>query len=686
MTLVQPSVDLLCVNTLRTLAIDAIDEARSGHPGLPLGAAPMAYVLWQRFLRHDPADPSWPDRDRFVLSAGHGSALLYALLHLTGYDLPLDELRRFRTWGSRTPGHPEVGAVPGVEATTGPLGQGAANSVGMAMAERALAHRFNRPGHEIVGHRTFALVSDGDLMEGVAAEAASLAGHLGLGRLIWLYDANGISLDGSTSLCFDGEDVAARFRALGWQVLEVAEGDTDLAAIEGAIESALAEEGRPSLIRVRTTIGFGSPNKAGRSAAHGSPLGEEESRLVKEALGWEAGARFHVPEEAARQLDARARGAEHRARWRERLDAWAAAHPELAEEWRRRQAGELPADLELGLPEWEPGEKVATRAASGAVLGALADRLPELLSGDADLSSSTRTALAGSARFDGRSGEGRNVCFGVREHAMGAIANGILGHGGLRPFVGTFLVFSDYMRPPVRLAAMGGLPAIYVWTHDSIGVGEDGPTHQPVEHLMSLRAVPGLRVLRPADACETAAAWLEALRRRDGPTALVLSRQGLPVLAGSRERAPEGVARGAYVLADEEGGVPDAIAIASGSEVQLAVEARERLGAEGLRVRVVSMPCWETFAEQEPARRDEVLPPEVVARVSVEAGVTLGWERWIGSGGTAIGVDRYGASAPGPELFQRYGVDVERVTEALRAAIGASRAAPDAPRGRAGER
>ena len=667
-TAVDPALDALCINTLRTLSVDAVEEANSGHPGLPLGAAPMAYVLWTRHLRHAPSEPHWANRDRFVLSAGHGSMLLYALLYTTGYEIDLEELQHFRQWGSRLAGHPEFGALPGVEATTGPLGQGSANAVGMALAERMLAARYNRPGHAIVDHATYALVSDGDLMEGLSNEAASLAGHWKLGKLVYLYDANDVTLDGPAALAFS-EDVGARYAALGWQVLEVEHGDSDLEAIDRALSEARAERARPSLIRVRTTIGFGSPKKAGSAAAHGSPLGAEETRATKLALGWDPDQRFHVPEAALEHLrSAREQGAAALAQWEAQKAAWARAFPELAQEWERIAAGRLPADFESALPRWKAGESIATRSAGGKVLNALAAVVPELCGGDADLSGSTKTSIAGGGSFDGAKGTGRNLHFGVREHAMGAIANGMLYHGGLRPYTATFFVFSDYMRPAVRLAALAELPSIYVWTHDSIAVGEDGPTHEPIEHLASLRAMPRLRVVRPADANETAFAWRDALKLRDRPTALVLSRQDLPVLPGTAELGDEGVAHGAYVLADG-GGLPDAIVIATGSEVQLALGARERLATEGLAVRVVSMPCWEDFAEAPEAWRARVLPPAVRARVSVEAGATLGWERWIGAAGVALGIDRFGASAPGETNLERFGFSVDAVVSAVRMAL-----------------
>ena len=655
------------INTIRTLAMDAVQAANSGHPGAPMGAAPLAYALWTRFLRHNPADPAWPDRDRFVLSAGHASMLLYALLHLTGYDLPLDELRRFRQWGSRTPGHPERGLTPGVEATTGPLGSGVANAVGMAIAERMLAARFNRPGHAVVDHRTWALVSDGDLMEGVAAEAVSLAGALGLGKLTLLYDDNGITIDGGTGLAF-AEDVGERFRACGWHVQRIDGHDLD--AIDAAIRAALAEEARPSLIAAATEIAHGSPNKAGTSAAHGAALGAEEVRLTKEALGWPAEPAFHVPDDALAEFRAAlAEGAARQDDWRARLDAWARAHPDAAAEWRRVTAGELPDGWEAALPTFSPEETpaLATRQASGKALSALAAALPELVGGSADLASSTNTYLAGLGDFGRESPQGRNLRFGVREHAMGGVLNGIALHGGLVPFGGTFLVFSDWMRGAMRLGAIMGCRAVYVFTHDSIGVGEDGPTHQPVEHLMALRAIPGLTVIRPADANETAAAWRVALER-DGPTALALTRQSTPVIEKA-DRVWDGAARGAYVLDGDPARTPDVILIATGSEVALARAAAATLEGRGLAARVVSMPSWELFAEQPRDYRDEVLPPGVAARLVVEAGASLGWERYAGDRGEIMGIDRFGASAPGAEMMERYGFTPEAVAERAAALV-----------------
>jgi transketolase len=670
---VAVDLDLLCVNTLRTVSIDAVQKANSGHPGLPLGAAPMAFALWQRHLVHDPADARWPDRDRFVLSAGHGSALLYSLLHLYGYGVSLDDLKSFRQWHSRTPGHPENFATNGVEATTGPLGQGAANSVGMALAERSLAARFNKPGHAIVDHHTYALLGDGCMMEGVVYEAASLAGQHRLGKLTWLYDANDVSLDGPTSLSFDVEDVAARFVAQGWHVQLVQDGNRDLAALDRALAQARAEEHKPSLIVVKTTIGFGSPAKQGTSEAHGSPLGADEVAKVKLAFGFDPAASFVVPEAArAHAALAAQRGAKAHAAWSERFAAYRSAYPELAAEFERRMAGELPADFSARcateLPQWDSGAGLATRDAGGKVLAALAAMVPELVGGDADLSCSTKTSIGGAKSLSHLEPAGRNVHYGVREHAMGSIANGMLYHGGVRPFVSTFFVFSDYMRPAVRLAALCGLPAIYVWTHDSVAVGEDGPTHQPVEHLAALRAMPKLRVVRPCDANETAHAWRLALEIDDAPVALVLSRQKLPVLPGTREKARDGVARGAYVLADS-GGAPEVVFLATGSEVSLALDAHRRLEGEGRRSRVVSMPCMSTFAAQDASYRDAVLPPACGARVAVEAGVSFGWERWVGERGVVLAIDRYGASAPGEKVLAEYGFTVEGVLAAARRAM-----------------
>jgi transketolase len=651
--------ETLAINTIRTLSIDAVQKANSGHPGLPLGAAPMAYVLWQRHLHHDPRSPKWFDRDRFVLSAGHGSALLYSLLHLTGYDLSMEDMQSFRQWGSRTPGHPEWHETPGVEATTGPLGQGAANAVGMAIAERFLAHLFNRPGHEIIDHHTYTLVSDGDMMEGVAAEAASLAGHLGLGKLIYLYDANQVTLDGPLSISMS-EDVAARYAAYGWHVAHVEDGDHDLVAIDAAIKAAKAETARPSMIVVRTTIGFGSPKKAGTSAAHGSPLGDAEVAATKTALGWDPAKKFYVPDDARAHLgEAVKRGAADHAKWRERFSAYKLAHPELAMQLELAIRGELPAGWDAELPKFS-GAPTATRSAAGKVQSAIAAKVPWLVGGDADLGGSTKTIVPG-GDFEKANVAGRNLRFGIREHAMGSIGNGMLYHGGVRPYVATFFAFSDYMRPPVRLAALNGMPAIFVWTHDSVGLGEDGPTHQPVEHLMALRAVPNLAVFRPADGNETTAGWHLAMTRTTGPTALVLSRQDLPNVTPADLRAEQG----AYVLADGT----DVIIIATGSEVSVALAARDELAKGGVSARVVSMPCWELFAQQPGAYRDSVLPHAQPCRVSVEAGVTFGWREIVGDRGASIGIDRFGASAPGEVVMEKLGITAAAVVAACKRVI-----------------
>lgn len=664
------TVDDLCVNALRCLAIDAVEAANSGHPGLPLGAAPMAYVLFTRFLRHNPADPTWPDRDRFVLSAGHGSALLYALLHLSGYDLELDELARFRQLGSRTPGHPEFRLTPGVEATTGPLGQGVANAVGMAIAERRLADEFNRPNHAVVEHRTFALVSDGDLMEGVAHEAISLAGHLRLDKLVCLYYSNGISLDGPTSQTVT-EDALARIAACGWRVLRVDDGDRDLTGIAAALDAAITEPERPAMIEVRTTIGFGAPTKAGTSAAHGAPLGPAEIRATKRALGWEESTPFAVPETVRARMTAVSldRGAMLHQASAERFNAYRAAHPDLAAEFSRRVRGELPERWSNDLPSFEPGSMVATRQASGACLQALAASLPELIGGDADLSTSTNTRIRESGDFNGRSGAGRNLRFGVREHAMAAISNGIAYHGGLRPYAATFFVFSDYLRPAARLAAISRLPVIHVWTHDSIGLGEDGTTHQPIEHLASFRAMPRFVVLRPADANETVVAWRLAITESGCPTALVLTRQAVPTL--DADSVGDGPSFGAYILAEASSGLAAVILMASGSEVHIALEARSELEAAGIATRVVSFPSWELFERQSLAYRDRVLPQRARARVAIEAAATLGWDRYVGEHGTVIGLDDFGASAPAGDLYRESGLTAGAVVTAARRLIAA---------------
>jgi len=678
------TLDGLCIDTIRTLSIDAVDKAASGHPGLPMGAATVAYALWTRHLRHDPRDPAWPDRDRFVLSAGHGSMLLYSLLFLSGYDLTLDDIKSFRQWGSRTPGHPEHGHTPGVEVTTGPLGQGFANAVGLAMAERWLAATFNRPGHEVVGHRTWVLASDGDMMEGVAAEAASLAGDLRLGRLNVVYDANLVTLSATTDVTFR-EDVGARFAAYGWHVQHV--DGHDLAAVDAALTAAEAEEERPSLIVARTHLGYGSPGRQDTFQAHGEPLGAEETRRTKRALGWPESPAFLVPEEALRAFrEALPRGAAAHAAWKARRELHRAAHQGLAEALDRCLAGALPGGWDARLPAYVPADgPMATRDAGGRTLAALAAVVPNLVGGSADLDPSTRTMMKELGDFGapspvhaegapptqglaggGVSYAGRNVHFGIREHAMASILTGLALHGGVIPFGATFLTFSDYMRPGIRLAALSRARVLYVWTHDSIALGEDGPTHQPVEQLASLRAVPNLVLLRPADANETVEAWRVALRHADGPVGLVLSRQKLPVLDRSELAPASGVARGAYVLAQAGEGPPELILIATGSEVALALEAHRRLAAGGVRSRVVSMPSWELFAAQPRAYRDEVLPPEVTARVAIEAGSPLGWERFAGPRGAILAVDRFGASAPEAVVMREYGFTPERVVEAAR--------------------
>ena len=663
----QCTPDQICINTIRSLAIDAIETAHSGHPGAPLGLAAAGYVLWTRFLRHNPANPDWPDRDRFVLSGGHASALLYALLHMTGYDLDLEDLRQFRQWGSRTPGHPEYGHTPGVETTTGPLGQGVANAVGMAMAERHLAARFNGDGQPIVDHYTYVMCGDGDMMEGVCTEAASLAGHLGLGRLICIYDDNGITIEGGTHLTFS-EDVAARFSAMGWHTVKVQDGN-DLDAIDSAITAARTENGRPSLILLRTHIAFGSPNKQDSADAHGAPLGREEAWLTKRNLGCPEDEAFCVPDVAASVKNAcLARGQKAEADWTARFGAWAGSHPDLADAWRTVMAGELPDGWDAGPPVFAVGDSIATRAASGKALNAFADAVPELIGGSADLAPSNKTLIEGARDFQKGAYDGRNIRFGVREHAMGAVLNGMALHRGVRPYGGTFLVFADYMRPAIRLAALMKLPVIYVFTHDSIAVGEDGPTHQPVEHTASLRAIPGLTVLRPADGNETVQAWHQALRNAGGPTAMVLSRQKLPVLAetaGDRARLD----RGAYVLSDDAGS-PDLVLIATGSEVPLAMKAAERLRAEGLAVRVVSMPSWELFEKAGADYRESVLPAGCRQRLAVEAGSAMGWERWVGDNGAVVAVDGFGASAPGGVVMERFGFTVDNVFSRAMALLG----------------
>ncbi len=673
----------LCINTIRILSADAVQQANSGHPGMPMGAAPMAYTLWTKFLKFNPKNPAWFDRDRFVLSAGHGSMLLYSLLHLTGYDLPLEELKRFRQWGSKTPGHPERGHTPGVEVATGPLGQGFGNGVGMAIAEAWLAARFNRPGHNIIDHYTYAICGDGDLMEGITQEAASLAGHLHLGKLIYLYDQNHISLAGATDVSFT-ENVAERFDAYGWHTRSVPDGN-NTEDIARAIEEARAETTRPSLILVRTHIGFGSPSKHDNFSAHGSPLGEDELKATKKNLGWPTMDKFFLPKESVDEFrKAIPKGADAERNWKDRFEAYRKAFPAEAAELESFIGGKLPESWKSGLPSWKPADKpVATRKAGGDALNALAKNVHNIIGGSADLNPSTETALKGEGDFQypgdqnlnklGAVGgawgyQGRNVAFGVREHAMGAAVNGMAAHGGVLPFSATFLVFSDYMKPAIRLGALSQLKTFYVFTHDSVGVGEDGPTHEPIEQLAGLRAIPGLTVLRPADANETVESWAFAVQH-NGPTLFALTRQNVPHLDRSNAKNP-GVSRGAYILSDAEDGKPDVILIGTGSEVALCAKAQEKLKGYGIKARVVSMPGMSLFEHQDASYQESVLPKAVRKRVTVEAGSTFGWHRWAGDEGIVIGIDRYGASAPGDEILRNLGMTVEHVTSAALRLMG----------------
>ncbi len=666
------ALEQLSVNTIRTLAMDAVQKANSGHPGMPMGMADAAYVLWTQFLRHNPKNPDWPNRDRFILSAGHGSMLLYNLLHLTGYDLPLEQLMQFRQWDSITPGHPEHGMTPGVETTTGPLGQGFANGVGMAIAEAFLAATFNRPGFEVVDHYTYAIVSDGDLMEGISHEAASMAGHMKLGKMIYLYDDNHISIDGSTALAFT-EDRMKRFEAYGWHTQQI--DGHDRAAVAEAIRAAQAVVDRPSIIACRTTIGFGSPNKANTAEAHGAPLGEDEVRLTKQQLGWDPDKKFYIPDEAlANFRQAVERGAEWEREWKNKLEAYDRAFPVEAEQFRQALSGELPEGWEEALPVFPPDAKgMATRAASGKTLNAIAPVLPTLLGGSADLAPSNNTFLKGYPVFANESYAGRNFHFGVREHGMASALNGMALHGGVIPYGATFMVFADYCRPSIRIASISHIPAIFIFTHDSIGLGEDGPTHQPIEQLASLRAIPGLTVIRPADANETVQAWKVALEKRDGPVALLLSRQNLPVYDRSKMGDAAGLAKGAYVLLDTDKVYPDIILIGTGSEVHFAVEAHARLAEQGIAARVVSMPSWELFKQQPEEYRDSVLPPTVKARLAIEAGVTMGWGEWVGQQGDVIGMERFGASAPYKTIYQHLGFTTDNVVLRALAAIDKSK-------------
>ena len=678
------TLDQQCINMLRFLSVDMVQNANSGHPGLPLDAAPMAYALWTQHMKYNPKDPHWVDRDRFVLSAGHGSALLYSLLFATGYDLSLEDLKHFRQWGSKAPGHPEAGHTPGVEVTTGPLGQGLANAVGMAIGEANLAARYNRDGHSIIDHHTWAIVSDGDLMEGVASEAASLAGHLKLGKLICLYDDNYVTLSAGTDITFS-EDRGRRFEAYGWQTIHVADGN-DVDALNAALNAARAETARPSLILVRTHIGFGSPEQDSYKA-HGSPLGVEDVRKTKQNLGWPVEPDFLVPEPALTHLRlAVERGQRAQSAWDGRMDGYTQAHPDLAAELRARWRGELPPGWDADIPVFPADAKgMATRVAGGKVMNAFAARLPALLGGSADLDPSTHTALKGMGDFNppadagadiegsdggGWSRAGRNLHFGVREHAMGAIVNGLAAHGGFLPYGATFLIFSDYMRPAIRLAALMGLHVVHVFTHDSVALGEDGPTHQPVEQLASLRAIPKLTVIRPADANETAVAWRVAVETTDRPVLLALTRQNLPTLDRTRYASADGLRQGAYILSDATDGQPELILIGTGSEVGLILAAAEKLASEGIAVRCVSMPSWELFDAQPQSYCDQVLPPAVGARLAVELGVRQGWERYIGARGAMLGINHFGASAPAEVVLHQFGFTVDHVVERGRALLG----------------
>lgn len=665
----QAELDQLCINTIRCLAMDAVQKANSGHPGLPMGAAAMAYVLWTRFLKHNPANPAWPNRDRFVLSAGHGCMLLYSLLHLTGYDLSLEEIQHFRQYGSKAPGHPERGLTPGVETTTGPLGQGFGNAVGMAIAEKYLAAHFNQTGHTIVDYTVYGICSDGDLMEGVSAEAASIAGFLGLDNLIFLYDNNHITIEGSTDLAFSQEDLGKRFEAYGWFVQHVPDGN-DLDAVDRALRAAQAEKDRPSLIICRTHIAYGSPNKHDSASAHGEPLGEEEVRLTKQNLGWPLEPPFYIPQPVlAHFREAVAKGGESEAAWKRQLDSYRQALPGPAEEWDRYARGDLPEGWKDKIPAFAANDKpIATRSASEKVLQAIAPHLPTFLGGSADLAPSTKTYVKGLGDFSRQNYGAKNFHFGIREHGMGSILNG-MAVSGLIPYGATFLIFSDYCRPTLRLAALMEAHSIFVFTHDSVFLGEDGPTHQSIEQLPALRAIPNLCLIRPADANETAIAWRVALERRRGPVALALTRQNLPIIDRGKYGSAEGLARGAYVLADAKGGAPEIVLIASGSEVSLALDAYEALSAQGVRARVVSMPSWDLFEAQPQSYRDEVLPAEVTARLAIEAAAPLGWERYVGQKGAVIGMTRFGASAPYKVLAEKFGFTATNVVARARALL-----------------
>ncbi|ADC51924.1 transketolase [Alkalihalophilus pseudofirmus OF4] len=652
------NVELKAINTIRTLSIDSIEKANSGHPGMPMGAAPMAFSLWTKYMQHNPSNPDWANRDRFVLSAGHGSMLLYSLLHLTGYDVSLEDLQSFRQWGSKTPGHPEFGHTPGVEATTGPLGQGVAMAVGMAMAERHLASTYNRDGYNIVDHYTYSICGDGDLMEGVSAEAASLAGHLKLGRLIVMYDSNDISLDGELNRSFS-ESVEDRYKAYGWQVIRVEDGN-NIDEINRAVKAA-KEDDRPTLIEVKTVIGYGSPNKSGKSASHGAPLGADEVKLTREAYKWEGDGDFHIPEDVKEFYNnVKEQGAKAEESWNELFATYKEAYPELAAQFESAVKGELPEGWDQDAPVYDVGSSVATRASSGEALNAFAKHVPQLIGGSADLASSNKTMMKDLGDFTREDYSGRNVWFGVREFAMGAAVNGMALHGGVKVFGATFFVFSDYLRPAIRLSALMNLPVIYVFTHDSIAVGEDGPTHEPVEQLAALRAMPGLSVVRPGDSNETVAAWKLALESKDTPTALVLTRQNLPTIEGTKETAYEGVKKGAYIVSRANGDA-DLLLLASGSEVPLAVEAQAVLEKEGIHASVISMPSWDRFEAQPKEYKDEVISPNVKARLGIEMGASLGWHKYVGDHGDVLAIDQFGASAPGERIMQEYGFTVDNV-------------------------
>lgn len=661
-------IEKLAVNTIRTLSIDAIERAKSGHPGMPMGAAPMAYTLWTKAMSHNPENPNWFNRDRFVLSAGHGSMLLYSLLHLFGYDVTIDDLKNFRQWGSNTPGHPEYRYTAGVEATTGPLGQGIAMAVGMAMAERHLAATYNREKFPIVDHYTYSICGDGDLMEGVSAEAASLAGHLKLGRLIVLYDSNDISLDGELNLSFS-ENVAKRFEAYGWQVLRVEDGN-DLNEIEKALNEAKNETNKPTLIEVKTTIGYGSPNKSGKSDSHGAPLGEEETRLTKQYYGWEYEESFYVPEEVNEHFNQfKQKGIQKEKDWNDLFQKYKQTYPELANQLEQAMNDELNQDIEQHLPTFKEGETLATRDASSQFINAISEQLPQFIGGSADLASSNKTLMKSVSNFLAGQYEGRNVWFGVREFAMGAALNGMALHGGLKVFGATFFVFSDYLRPAIRLAALMKLPVTYVFTHDSIAVGEDGPTHEPIEHLASLRAMPGLSVIRPADGNETIAAWRLALESSEVPTALVLTRQGLKTIKGTDKKAYDGVKKGAYIVSESNQSEVHALLIATGSEVNLAIEAQKELEKEGIYTNVISMPSWDRFEKQSDEYKNTILPPSVKARLAIEMGASLGWSKYVGDNGDVLAIDRFGASAPGNIIIENYGFTVENVISKVKEVI-----------------